>query len=83
MRGAEFMAAWYKKEEKKSKDRAINRDGHEQGTLEKTTGQGRGVQGGEQRMGLVTAVEQFKNGMADRTARYAQGRKLYRFPQKP
>ena len=45
-----FMAAWHKK---KNQDRAIDRDGHEQDTLETTTGQGRGVQGGEQRMGLL------------------------------
>ena len=53
IRGAEtFMAAWHKKEEKKSQDRAIDRDAHEQDSLETTTGQGRGVQGGEQWMGL-------------------------------
>ena len=65
------MAAWHKKEEKKSQDRAIDRDGNEQDTRGTTTEQRRGVQGGEQRMGLVTAAEECKNEMADRIARYA------------
>ena len=75
LRGAEKLTkSRHQAEVDASRKLAIKRDGQEQNTLsiEATTGQRGGVQGGEQRMlGLVTAAEECKHDMADRTAFYA------------
>ena len=71
--GAEkFMMSWHERQDGGSYKRAIDRDKKgQQGNKETAAKPGGELKGGRQSVEPVTAAEECKNEMDDRTARYA------------